>query len=113
MQNLDLLEDTEEYDLEKNTLVSNKDLDVLKQKNVSPNTLEQDAKYTEGFVLETDSAILSNNIVNVSTRPKMDFNNNLEDKVPSETGGNDSELDPTKPKRIINKPFWMKNFISK
>jgi hypothetical protein len=43
----------------------------------------------------------------------MDFNNNLEDKVLSETGGNDSGLDPTKAKRIIKKPFWMKNFISK
>jgi hypothetical protein len=112
MQGLDLLKDTEEYDLEKNTSVSNKDLDVLK-KNVTPSTLEQDGKCTEGSVLETDSTILSQNISNFSTRPNMDFNNNLEDKVPSETGGNDSGLDPTKAKRIIKKPFWMKNFISK
>jgi hypothetical protein len=87
-------------------------LDVLK-KNVTPSTLEQDGKCTEGSVLETDSTILSQNISNFSTRPNMDFNNNLEDKVPSETGGNDSGLDPTKAKRIIKKPFWMKNFISK
>ncbi|WJX73966.1 hypothetical protein P8452_57684 [Trifolium repens] len=92
--------------------VSNKDLDVLK-KNVTPSTLEQDGKCTEGSVLETDSTILSQNISNFSTRPNMDFNSNLEDKIPSETGGNDSGLDPTKAKRIIKKPFWMKNFISK
>jgi hypothetical protein len=88
-------------------------LDILKKKNVYPSTLEQVGKYTEGSVLETDSTILSKNISNFSTRSNMDFNNNLEDKVSSETGGNDSGLDLSKPKRIIKRPFWMKNFISK
>jgi hypothetical protein len=38
----------------------------------------------------------------------LDFTNNLEDKVLSETGGNDS-----RPKRTIKKPFWINDFVSK
>ncbi|KAJ1394881.1 hypothetical protein SESBI_33822 [Sesbania bispinosa] len=40
-------------------------------------------------------------------------NSNLEDKVLSEAGGIDSNtyLGPNKPKRSIQKPFWLKDFI--
>ncbi|CAJ2676137.1 unnamed protein product [Trifolium pratense] len=43
---------------------------------------------------------------------QLDSNNNLEDKVLFETGGNDSGLD-SRPKRTIRKPFWTQDFVLK
>ncbi|KAJ1437348.1 hypothetical protein SESBI_03675 [Sesbania bispinosa] len=36
---------------------------------------------------------------------------NLEDKVSSKGGGNDTELGSSKPKRETQKPFWMKDYF--